>query len=75
MATRDFRSYFKGGIAKVRIWSRVLAPEEAGNLYVSDTAPKDGLVAEYLLNENTGTVAHDTAGGHDGTIFGATWAT
>ena len=32
------------------------------------------LLGEYLLNEGTGSVAHDTSGqGNDGTINGATW--
>jgi hypothetical protein len=35
---------------------------------------RTNLLAEYLLNEGTGTVAHDTSGqGNNGTISGATW--
>lgn len=35
---------------------------------------RSNLLGEYLLNEGTGTVAHDTSGrGNDGTISGATW--
>ena len=35
---------------------------------------RSALLAEYLLTEGSGTVAHDTSGnGNDGTINGATW--
>jgi hypothetical protein len=74
MGTRDFRSYFQGSVAEVRVWNRPLTAEEIADLYANNIVPQEGLVAEYLLNEGDGTTAHDTAGGHDGTIFGATWA-
>src|SRR5262249_25434975 len=74
IGTRDFGSFFKGGIRKVRIWSRVLQQGEIQELFASDAAPQDGLVAEYLFDEDTGNAATDTAGGHTGTIFGAKWA-
>lgn len=35
--------------------------------------PTDGLVAAWHFDENSGTVAHDTQGQHDGTVTGATW--
>ncbi|MGD9735398.1 MAG: LamG domain-containing protein [Solirubrobacterales bacterium] len=35
--------------------------------------PRSGPVASYAFDENEGTVAEDHAGGHDGTIEGATW--
>jgi hypothetical protein len=53
----------------------VLTPEEIQALYVSDEVPQVGLVAEYLLNEDTGDIARDTTSAHDGVIVGATWAT
>ncbi len=31
-------------------------------------------VASYNFDENSGTTAHDSAGGHDGTVEGATWS-
>jgi hypothetical protein len=74
IGTRDFESFFKGGIRKVRIWSRVLQQDEIQALYASDAVPQDGLVAEYLLDQDIGDAATDTAGGHDGMIFGAKWA-
>jgi hypothetical protein len=42
-------------------------------LYSADTAPSDGLVAEFLLNADTGATAVDSAQGNDGNIFGAVW--
>ncbi len=68
-------SYFQGAIAEVRIWTRVLSQGEIHDLYAFNLVPQDGLVAEYLLNQDTGTIAIDTVGGHDGEIKGAaTWA-
>ena len=68
-------SYFQGAIAEVRIWNRPLSQTEIRDLYASNLVPQDGLVAEYLLNQDTGTIAIDTVGGHDGEIKGAaTWA-
>jgi hypothetical protein len=74
IGTRDFSSFFKGGIRKVRIWNRVIQDGEIQALFASDTVPPDGLVAEYLLDRNTDFTAADTAGGHDGLITGAAWA-
>jgi len=73
LGTRDRRSFFQGGISRVRIWNRVLGADEVSALYVSDAAPSNGLVAEFLLNADTGATATDTARGNDGSIFGAAW--
>lgn len=73
IGTRDFHSYFQGAIGGVRVWNRPLSGDEVAALYSAGTAPADGLVAEYLLNEGTGGVAYDTAGGNDGAISGALW--
>jgi hypothetical protein len=51
-----------------------LNKREIAALYAFNKVPRNGLVAEYLLHEGHGAVAHDSAGHHDGTIFGATWA-
>src|SRR5262249_10794943 len=73
MGTRDFHSYFEGGLAGVRVWNRALAPAEIASLYATNRVPRQGLVAEYLLDEGYGTVADDGAGGHPRTIAGAPW--
>ncbi len=72
IGTRDLHSFFQGAIRNVRLWNRLLTTTEIQNLYAADAVPQEGLVAEYLLTQD---VAPDTAGGHDGTIFGGTWAT
>lgn len=71
MGTRDFRSSFLGGLTEVRIWNRPLTTKEVLSLYHSDIVPRNGLVAQWLLNEETGTTARDTIGGHHGTISDA----
>lgn len=75
MGTRDFASFFQGALAKIRIWSRVLSDQEISDLYYSDLVPQDQLVAEWRLDEGSGDTAHDSAGGHDGMLFGSmTWS-
>lgn len=71
--TRDFKSFFAGGLAEIRIWGRPLSAGEIRDSYESGTIPQDALVAEYLLNEGAGVIAHDSTGNHDGTIVGAAW--
>ncbi|HET8564524.1 MAG TPA: LamG domain-containing protein [Candidatus Binatia bacterium] len=63
-------SYFLGAIGEVRIWNTALSDNEVYNLYHFNIVP-DGVVAEWLLTEETGTTAIDTIGGHNGNIFGA----
>jgi len=76
IGTQDGKSYFQGGIAALRIWNRALTNTEVRDLYQSDQVSTDGLVAQYLLDEGSGTVAFDTSGGNNnGTIHGATWNT
>jgi len=73
LATRDLKSFFQGGISRVRIWNRALSADEVSALYVSDTVPSNGLVGEFLLNADTGTIATDTVRHNDGAILGASW--
>jgi hypothetical protein len=73
MGTRNFGSFFQGGLAEVRVWNRALSPSEVADLYAAVNVPRAGLVAEYLFNEGAGTIAHDSARNHDGTIFDASW--
>lgn len=69
-------SPFKGIIDEPRIWNRALTAQEIKDLYLNNIVPQDGLVAEYLFDEATGTTAIDTSGnGNDGTITGATYTT
>ena len=73
IGTRDFHSFFAGGIREIRIWNRPLTSGEVADLFRSGRVSREGLVAEYLLNETAGDVAHDTAGGHHGRVHTATW--
>jgi hypothetical protein len=75
IGTQSKASFFQGGISRVRIWGRVLTPDEILAVYQSDDAPRDWLVGEFLLNKDTGTQAMDTAYENNGLLFGgATWA-
>jgi hypothetical protein len=69
IGTRDRESFFLGAIREVRIWSRALTATEVGALY-SGSVSQDGLVAEYLLGQDT---ALDSLGEHNGVIAGASW--
>lgn len=73
LGTRDLKSFFAGGLSRARIWNRVLSGDEISALYATDAAPSDGLVAEFLLNADTGTIATDTVQGNNGNIIGAVW--
>jgi hypothetical protein len=75
LGNRDFASFFQGGLSRVRLWSRALTAAEVADVYTADAAPRDGLVAEFLLAAGAGTMAADTAQGNDGRICGANWAT
>jgi Concanavalin A-like lectin/glucanases superfamily len=73
MGTRDFQSFFQGGLAGVRIWNRALSGAEVAALYGSAVVPQSGLVAEYPLDGGSGAVALDSTGRHPGTITGASF--
>jgi hypothetical protein len=72
--TRDLHSFFRGGLAGVRIWDCALDAAEIQNLYETGEVAKRGLVAEWKLNEGRGSTAHDSAHGWDGLIVGAEWS-
>jgi hypothetical protein len=71
--TRDFRSFFQGGLCQIRIWNRALDSAEIRKLYRNNEVPQHGLAAEFLLGEGHGDVVHDTAGHHHGRVIGARW--
>jgi hypothetical protein len=71
--TRDLGSFFQGGLTRVRLWNRALDARDIVMLYSADIAPREGLVAEFLLNANTGATALDTAQENNGKIFNANW--
>ncbi len=69
IGTRDRESFFLGAIREVRIWSRALTATDVAVIY-SGSAPQDGLVAEYLLDQD---IAVDSQGLHNGLIAGSSW--
>jgi hypothetical protein len=72
----NVNKHFDGIIDEPRIWNRALTATEIQNLYLHDIVPTDGLVAEYLFDEASGSTALDTSGnGNNGTITGATYTT
>jgi hypothetical protein len=75
LETKDLGSFFEGGLSRVRLWNRVLNATEIAALYSADQAPQDGLVAEFLLNSNTGVTAVDVVRENNGEIFNATGVT
>jgi hypothetical protein len=62
VAIHDF---FLGTIRGVRFWNRALTVLEVQMVF-TNTIPQDGLVAEYLLEQD---IAPDTTGLHDGQIL------
>jgi hypothetical protein len=75
IGTQNMESFFLGGITRVRIWGRALTDDEILALFESDTSPPDFLVAEFLLNADTGTVAVDSSTlANNGCIIDGTWA-
>lgn len=73
LGTKDLGSFFEGGLTRVRLWGRALNAGENLALYSADTTPQNGLVAEFLLNRDTGGWAVDTAQGNTGVIFNPKW--
>jgi hypothetical protein len=65
LGTRDFKSFFQGGLSEVRIWSRPLQPDEITRLYRSNEVPRGGLVAAFLLDEGKRARRHAQAQGQD----------
>lgn len=76
MATRNLASFLQGALGQIRIWNRPLTATEVHDFYTSNVVPQNGLVAQYLLDESSGTVVHDSGGqSHDGSVVGASWKT
>lgn len=75
IGTLNGDSFFLGGITRVRIWGAKLTDTEIGALYRQDAVPQtDKLVAEFMLDADTGTTAVDSARGNHGMICYGRWA-
>lgn len=69
----DNRRWFNGAMAEVRVWSRVIAPEEltyAHRLSVDPTS--DGLLAYWKFNEGAGDMLRDYSGNGNTGVFNTT---
>jgi hypothetical protein len=66
--------YSNGIFHKVLLFNKALSATEISDIHFKGITPTANLVAQYLLNEGTGTTAIDTSGnGNNGTITGATY--
>jgi hypothetical protein len=71
LGTKDLGGFFEGGLTHVRLWNRALnAPEISGALF-GGCSPQGGWVAEFLLNNDTGSMVVDTARVNNRNIFNA----
>jgi hypothetical protein len=70
---RDNSFDFNGIIDDVRIYNYALSNQEIVSIYDSTKPSEDILLSIWRFNENTGTIAYDSAGDNHGTINGATW--
>jgi hypothetical protein len=75
LGTKDLGSFFEGGLTRTRLWNRVLNAGEISALYSAEAVPQNGLVAEFLLNSDTGAMAVDSRQKNNGEIFNGIWAT
>jgi hypothetical protein len=75
LGTKDLGSFFEGGLTRTRLWNRVLNAGEISALYSAEAVPQNGLVAEFLLNSDTGATAVDSRQKNNGEIFNGIWAT
>ncbi len=61
-------------------WNTSLGNDDGGNidqdpLFVITEPAYPNLVSRWMLDETEGAIAHDSAGGHNGTVTGALWET
>lgn len=66
-------NYFNGLIDDVRIYNYALSNQEIVSIYDSTKPSEENLLSIWSFNENTGTIAYDSAGDNHGIINGATW--
>lgn len=65
-----------GGLAEIKVWNTQLTASQIYSLYSNNIYPQAGLIADYPLDDGSGTVARDISGnGNNGTITSGTWST
>lgn len=69
--------WFNGLIDEVAIYNRALTAEEIQQRYQKTSVPTQehpsGMVSYWKFDEGSGTIAGDSIGPNDGTLYGATW--
>ncbi len=56
--------YWTGNLLSLATYDRVLTGEDVFRYSRSEGSKEEGLIARYLFDERSGTVAHDSVGGH-----------
>ena len=74
------KHFFNGQIDEIAIYNQALSAEKVQQLYQSQAAiyqepsASSGLIAHWRFDEGSGSMAHDSAGGHRGIVRGAAWS-
>lgn len=71
IGTRDLASFFPGAVREVEIWGRPLSAAEVQTVFHGGPVP--GVLARYPLDEGSGQIVHDVAGGRHGRIVSGSW--
>jgi hypothetical protein len=60
-------------LAQIQIWNLPLSDSQISDLYHRGIVP-DGRIAQYSLDEGSGSTVSDSVGGHDnGAVVGGKW--
>ena len=58
----------------VRIWSSALTGTEIFSMYKDDVIPKEGLVGNWMMNDETGNTVKDISGHNNhGVTYNTSW--
>lgn len=67
---KDRDGQFDGLIDDVRVWDRALSTNEVADLYNASAPAMPTPIAEWKMDEGSGTTAADSIGSNDGTLLG-----
>jgi len=68
----DSSQDFIGYMDEIAVYDRILSPSEVKEHYNST---KPSIIAQWHLNEGTGSIIYDSVSDNDGKIYGASWTT
>jgi len=63
-------NYFTGWLRDIRIYDYAVPDEDISNLVYRTSEPTTPPVSQWLLDETSGSTAHDNEGDNDGTFYG-----